>query len=57
MPPQPQTPAADVLLALSKYDSTIEELRGAAALPASRFPLNYDSQDPLRDSAAAPGTR
>jgi hypothetical protein len=44
--PQPQTPAADVLLALSKYDSTIEELRGAAALPASRFPLNYDSEEP-----------
>ena len=31
VPPQPQTPAADVLLALSKYDSTIEELRRAAA--------------------------
>lgn len=42
--PQPQTPAADVLLALSQYDSTIEELRRAAALPASRFPLNYDSE-------------
>jgi hypothetical protein len=47
VPPQPQTPAADVLLALSKYDSTIEELRGAAALPASRFPLNYDSEEPF----------
>ena len=46
VPPQPQTPAADVLLALSKYDSTIEELRRAAALPASRFPLNYDSEEP-----------
>jgi hypothetical protein len=44
--PQPQTAAADVLLALSKYDSTIEELRGAAALPASRYPVNYDSEDP-----------
>ena len=44
--PQPQTPAADVLLALSKYDSTIEELRGAAALTASRFPINYDSEEP-----------
>jgi hypothetical protein len=44
--PQPQTPAADVLLALSKYGSTIEELRGAAALPGSRFPLNYDSEEP-----------
>src|SRR5271170_4521484 len=28
--PQPQTPAADVLLALSKYDSAIEELRQAS---------------------------
>jgi len=40
--PQPQTPAQDVLLALSKYDSTIEELRAASKLPYSRFPLNYD---------------
>ena len=44
---RPQTPAADVLLALSKYDSTIEELRRAATLPASRFPLNYDSEEPF----------
>ena len=44
--PQPQSPAADVLLALSKYDLTIEELRRAAALPASRFPLNYDNGQP-----------
>ena len=29
------------MLALSKYDSTIEELRKASALPYSRFPLNY----------------
>ena len=33
--PQPQTPAADVLLALSPYDSTVEELRAAA--PAAIF--------------------
>src|ERR1035441_6731269 len=46
VPPQPQTPAADVLLALSKYNSIIEELRQAAALPDSRFPLNYDSEEP-----------
>jgi tetratricopeptide (TPR) repeat protein len=45
--PQPQSPAADVLLALSKYDSAIEELRQAAARPASRFPLNYDSEEPF----------
>jgi hypothetical protein len=39
---QPQTPAQDVLLALSKYDPAIEELREASQLPYSRFPLNYD---------------
>jgi hypothetical protein len=42
----PQSPAADVLRALSKYDSDIEELRQAAQLPSSRFPLNYDDEDP-----------
>ena len=31
--PQPQSPAADVLLALSKYNSTIEELRGRRPCP------------------------
>lgn len=46
IPLQMQSPAADVLLALSIYDATIEELRQAAALPASRFPLNYDSKFP-----------
>ena len=44
--PQPQSPAADVLLALSKYDPAIEELRQASHLPYSRFPLNYDSDFP-----------
>ena len=44
--PQPQTPAQDVLLALSKYDPVIEELREAAKLPDSRFPLDYDIEDP-----------
>jgi tetratricopeptide (TPR) repeat protein len=43
---QPQSAAADVLLALSKYDQSIEELRQAAALPDSRFPLNYDCDPP-----------
>ena len=42
--PQAQSPAADVLLALSKYDAAIEELRQAAALPYSRFPLSYDKE-------------
>jgi hypothetical protein len=44
--PRPQTPAADVLLALSKYDQNIEELRQASALPDSRFPHNYDCEPP-----------
>ena len=39
IPSQPQSPAADVLLALSKYDSAIEELRQASKLPYSRFPI------------------
>ena len=43
---RPQSPAADVLLALSKYDSAIEELRQASRLPYSRFPANYDEPDP-----------
>ena len=45
--PTPQTPAADVLLALSKYDSDIEEVRKASALPYSRFPLYYSSDHPF----------
>jgi hypothetical protein len=40
--PQPQTPAADVLLALSKYDSAVEELRQAAQQPYANIPLNYE---------------
>lgn len=44
--PQEQSPAQDVLLALSRYDSAIEELRAAAKLPYSRFPLEYDKDDP-----------
>ncbi len=47
VPPQPQSPAADVLLALSKYDSAIEELRVAGRRPESRFPLNYDADRPF----------
>lgn len=46
VPSQPQSPAADVLLALGKYDPAIEELREASRLPRSRFPLNYDSESP-----------
>lgn len=40
--PQPQSPAADVLIALSKYDAEVEELRQASRLPFSRFPLYHD---------------
>jgi hypothetical protein len=43
--PQPQSPADDVLLALSKYDSAIEEIREASKLPYSRFPLTYGNGD------------
>ena len=44
--PQSQSPAADVLLALSKYDAVVEELRHASQLPYSRFPLNYNDDSP-----------
>ncbi len=44
--PQPQTPAQDVLLALSKFDRVVEDLHAAGKLPASRFPLEYDKADP-----------
>ncbi len=48
--PQPtasQTPAADVLLALSKFDPEITELRqAAAARPLARAPLHYDDPYP-----------
>lgn len=43
---QAQSPAADVLLALSKYDRVIEELRAASRLSSSRYPVNYDSESP-----------
>jgi tetratricopeptide (TPR) repeat protein len=44
--PQPQSPARDVLLALSRYASTIEELREAAGRPDARFPIAYDTEPP-----------
>ena len=40
-----QSPGS-ALLALSKYNSTIAELREAAKLPDSRFPVNYDNEPP-----------
>ena len=44
--PLPQSPADDILLALSKYDSAIEEIRQASQLPYSRFPLTYNKENP-----------
>ena len=43
---QAQTPAEDVLLALSRYDTTIEEIRRASRLPYSRFPIGYADANP-----------
>lgn len=40
--PQPQTPAKDVLFALSKLDSAVEELRQASERPYANVPLNYE---------------
>jgi hypothetical protein len=45
VPANPVSPAADVLTALSIYDTVIEELRQAAARPHSRFPLDYDNEE------------
>ena len=45
--PEPQSSAADVLEALRQFGGTIEELREAARLPYSRFPLEYDKDCPL----------
>ncbi len=39
---QPQTPAKDVLFALSKFDSEVEELRQASQRPYANVPLNYE---------------
>jgi len=43
IPAQPQSPAADILLALSHYDLALEELRQASLRPYSRIPLNYEN--------------
>lgn len=43
---QPQSPGADVLLALSKYAPAIEELRQASRLSYARFPLEYSASSP-----------
>lgn len=46
VPAEPKTPARDVLLALSIYGPVVEELKQASLLPDSRFPLNYDAENP-----------
>ncbi len=38
----PQTPAQDVLLALSRYDERLAQLRAAAERPDARFWINYE---------------
>ncbi len=43
---QPQSSAKDILMALSQYDAPLKELNDASQLPQSRFPLNYDSENP-----------
>jgi len=40
---QPQTPAADILLALSGFNPALEELRQASLRPYARMSLNYES--------------
>jgi hypothetical protein len=42
--PQPQSPAADVLLALGKYDPVIKQLQQDSQLPYSRFPVQYNEE-------------
>jgi len=41
--PQPQGPAADVLLALSQFNPVLEELRQASQRPEARLPLQYEN--------------
>ena len=46
-PPQPQTPAEDVLLALARFKPLLDELaRAAAERPEARFPYNWTQQPP-----------
>lgn len=41
--PTPQSPAADILLALGQSDPAIEEIRLASRRPHARLPLNYEA--------------
>ena len=40
--PHPQTPAKDVLLALTQSDPVLQEIRAAARRPKARFWINYE---------------
>jgi hypothetical protein len=40
---RPQTPAADILLALSVFNPALEELRQASERPYARIPLDYEN--------------
>ena len=40
---EPQSPAADVLLALSRFETNRQLLIAAAARPQARFWINYDA--------------
>jgi hypothetical protein len=40
--PEPQAPDADVLLALSRYDSALAVLRAASQRPNVRYPIAYE---------------
>ncbi|MEI9866493.1 MAG: hypothetical protein WDN00_18450 [Limisphaerales bacterium] len=55
--PQIQTPAADVLFALGKFDSAVDELREASQRPYANVLLNYeagfDALSPLLEDLAA----
>ncbi len=42
--PEPQSPAADVLFALSRFDSEVAQLRAAASRPYSRFSIDYNTE-------------
>ncbi len=45
-PAQTRSAAEDVLTALTKFDPELKELSEAASRPFSRFPVQYDFEDP-----------
>lgn len=46
-PPEPRTPAEDVLHALSRWDAELAELRRAGSRPHTRFNIEYDKEEPF----------